>query len=168
MPKESLKNGWMVNFELQESNLWPEALNINLTSSFIFTQKLVGLLKKGKNPSIINILSHYSIVGPQHQFYEGTEMANVAAYAASKGGLKQLTTWLSTTLSPTIRVNAISPGGIFRGQPDLFHDRYCKATPLGRMAREEDIVGAMLFLAGNMSLYVTGQNLVVDGGITSW
>jgi len=95
-------------------------------------------------------------------------MANPAAYAASKGGLLQLTRWLATTLAPKIRVNAISPGGIARNQPSSFVERYEARTPLGRMATEDDFRGAIAYLASDMSAYVTGQNLRVDGGWGSW
>jgi NAD(P)-dependent dehydrogenase (short-subunit alcohol dehydrogenase family) len=95
-------------------------------------------------------------------------MNNAAGYAASKGGLLQLMRYLSTLLAPEVRVNAISPGGVWRGQPEAFHERYKARTPLGRMAREEDLKGAICYLASDLSLYVTGHNLVVDGGWTAW
>ena len=80
----------------------------------------------------------------------------------------QLTKWLATTLAPDVRVNAISPGGVLRGQPDIFVKRYSDRTPLGRMAVEEDFSGAIAYLASDLSAYVTGQNLIVDGGWTAW
>ena len=91
-------------------------------------------------------------------------MANPAAYAVSKGGLIQFTRWLSTTISKNIRVNSISPGGVLRNQPQNFINRYESKTPLGRMANEEDFKGIIAYLASDMSLYVTGQNIVIDGG----
>ena len=95
-------------------------------------------------------------------------MGNPAAYAASKGGLLQLTRWLSTVLAPHIRVNSISPGGVWRNQPEQFCKRYKKKTPLQRMATEEDLKGAVVYLASDLSLYVTGQNIIVDGGWSIW
>lgn len=94
-------------------------------------------------------------------------MANPAAYGASKGGLVQLNRWLASVLSPDIRVNMVSPGGIFRGQPEVFVGRYEEKVPLGRMATEEDIVGPVIALLSVASRYVTGQNWFVDGGFTS-
>jgi NAD(P)-dependent dehydrogenase (short-subunit alcohol dehydrogenase family) len=91
-------------------------------------------------------------------------MGNPAAYAVSKGGLIQLTRWLATTLAPNIRVNAISPGGIFRDQDQQFVEKYSKETALGRMATEEDLQGLLAFLATELSSYVTGQVIQVDGG----
>jgi NAD(P)-dependent dehydrogenase (short-subunit alcohol dehydrogenase family) len=95
-------------------------------------------------------------------------MANPAAYGVSKSGLLQLTRYLATTLGPSIRANAITPGGVWRNQPDAFHQRYVKRTPLARMATEEDMKGAAAYLASDLSRYVTGHNLVVDGGWTAW
>ena len=95
-------------------------------------------------------------------------MANPMAYGASKGGLLQLVRYLATTLAPRVRVNAISPGGVERGQPAAFVERYTARTPLGRMATEEDVKGAVAFLASDLSAYVTGHNLVIDGGWTTW
>ena len=95
-------------------------------------------------------------------------MNNPAAYGAAKGGLLQLTRWLSTVLAPDIRVNAITPGGVLRGQPEVFQERYTSRTPLRRMAIEEDFKGAVAYLASDLSAYVTGQNLIVDGGWSVW
>jgi NAD(P)-dependent dehydrogenase (short-subunit alcohol dehydrogenase family) len=95
-------------------------------------------------------------------------MGNPAAGAVSKGALIQLTRWLATTVAPDIRVNAISPGGIFRNQPESFVKRYAERTPLARMATEDDLRGAIAFLASDLSLYVTGQDLAVDGGWGVW
>ena len=95
-------------------------------------------------------------------------MASPAAYGASKGGLIQFTRWLATTLAPEVRVNAISPGGVARGQPDSFVSRYEARTPLRRMATEDDFRGAVAYLATDMSAFVTGQVLAVDGGWGVW
>ena len=95
-------------------------------------------------------------------------MASPAAYAASKGGVFQLTRWLATTIAPSVRVNAISPGGVARGQPDSFVQKYTARTPLKRMAQEQDFCGAAAYLASDASAYVTGQILRVDGGWGVW
>jgi NAD(P)-dependent dehydrogenase (short-subunit alcohol dehydrogenase family) len=125
-------------------------------------------MKRSDGASIINVASIYGIVAPDYSLYGGTTMGNPAAYAASKGGLLQLTRWLATTLAPDVRVNAITPGGVFRNQNPDFVKRYEAKTPLGRMARESDFAGAVAYLASDMSGYVTGQNLVVDGGWSVW
>lgn len=158
--------GWATDFSNQDIVTWRRALEVNLTAPFALCQTLAPLLQKSGHGSIINIGSIYGVVAPDPALYEGTDMGNPAAYGASKSGLFQLTRYLAAALAPNIRVNMISPGGIFRDQPSVFVERYEKRTPLGRMAREHDILGAMLFLAGGMSSYITGQNIVVDGGWT--
>ena len=135
---------------------------------FHLCQGLTPLLKKVEGSSIVNIASIYGANGPDWSLYEDTNMSNPAAYGASKGGLIQLTRWLATTIAPEVRVNSISPGGIFRNQPELFVKRYIEKTPLRRMASEDDFRGAIAFLASDMSKYVTGQNLIVDGGWGTW
>ena len=97
-----------------------------------------------------------------------TEMANPPGYAASKGGVIQLSRHLATVMAPDVRVNSITPGGVLRGQPESFHEQYVSRTPLKRMATEQDLKGAVVYLASDMSEYVTGHNLVVDGGWTAW
>ena len=126
------------------------------------------MLKAAEGASIINIASIYGMYGPDWRLYEGTSMGNPAAYGASKGGLIQLTRWLATTIAPSVRVNAISPGGVFRNQPEAFVQRYEAKTPLGRMATEDDFIGIIAFLASDLSKYVTGQNHLVDGGWGIW
>ena len=160
----SAADGWAVDFAEQTLPPWRAALELNLTAPFHLTQLLEVLLRKGNNPSIVNVGSIYGSKAPDWSLYEGVAMANPAAYAASKGGLVQLNRWLASALSPAIRVNMVSPGGIFREQPQVFVDRYEKKVALGRMATEQDIVGPIVALLGSSSGYVTGQNLLVDGG----
>ena len=160
--------GWGVPFTEQLSSTWRDALEVNLTAPFVLTQACTDALKASGHGSVINIGSTYGLVGPDMSLYEGTSMGNPAAYAASKGGLIQLTRWLATVLAPEIRVNSITPGGVWRGQPETFRDRYADRTPLGRMATEGDFRGAIAYLASDLSAYVTGHNLVVDGGWTAW
>ena len=118
--------------------------------------------------NIINISSIYGVYAPDWNLYSGTLMSNPAGYSVSKGGLLQLTRWLATTIAPNVRVNAISPGGIFRNQPESFIKSYEGKTPLGRMATEDDFRGAVAYLASDLSKYVTGHNLLVDGGWGVW
>jgi len=160
--------GWSEPFERQSVETWRRAFEVNLTAVFELTQAAAPLLRRSGAGSIINIASIYGMYGPDHSLYEGTTMNNPAAYSASKGGLLQFTRWASTVLAPDIRVNAISPGGVSRGQPSSFVERYERRVPLGRMAVEEDFKGAALFLASNLSAYVSGQNIAVDGGWGVW
>lgn len=160
--------GWAVPFLEQDSSTWRKALEINLTSVFVLSQACAKFLEKSGHGSIVNISSIYGIVGPDLRLYEGTTMGNPAAYAASKGGVVQLTRWLSTVMAPKVRVNSVSLGGVLRGQSLSFVSRYHERTPLKRMAVEEDFKGAVVYLAGDLSGYVTGHNLVVDGGFSAW
>lgn len=160
--------GWSVPFEEQTIETWRRALEVNLTAVFHLCQGLTSMLRKAEGGCVINIASIYGEYGPDWRLYEGTEMSNPAAYGASKGGVIQFTRWLATTLAPHVRVNAISPGGIIRNQPEKFVQRYEAKTPLGRMATEEDFRGAVAYLASDLSQYVTGQNLTVDGGWGVW
>jgi NAD(P)-dependent dehydrogenase (short-subunit alcohol dehydrogenase family) len=160
--------GWAVPFEQQSLETWRRALEVNLSAIFDFCQGLAPVLRQSPGANIVNIASMYGILGPDWRLYEDTNMSNPAAYAASKGGVIQLTRWLSTTLAPAVRVNSISPGGVWRKQPESFVQRYEARTPLGRMANEEDFAGAIAFLTSDQARYVTGQNLAVDGGWSAW
>ena len=161
-------SGWNVPFEEQSIETWRRCLEVNLTSVFHLSQILSSFLKKQSKGRIINISSIYGFLGPDLSLYENTNMGNSVAYATSKGGVIQLTRWLSTVLAPDIRVNCISPGGIFRSQPEIFVGKYVKKTPMARMAHEDDFKGSIAYLASDLSSYVTGQNLIVDGGWSAW
>ncbi len=160
--------GWAVPLREQSAVSWRRALEVNLTAPFVLVQAAADLLAASGKGSVINVLSIYGLVGPDERLYEGTPLGNPAAYGASKAGLLQFTRHLATTLAPTVRANAITPGGVARGQAAAFVERYEARTPLKRLAIEEDFKGAAAYLASDASAYVTGQNLVVDGGWTIW
>ncbi len=160
--------GWATPFLEQSSDTWRLALEVNLTAPFVLTQAFSPALTESGHGSVVNIGSIYGIVGPNMGLYEGTALGNPAAYAASKGGLLQFTRWLATVVAPDVRVNAITVGGVWRDQSQDFLERYVSRTPLRRMATEEDLKGAVAYLASDLSVYVTGHNLVVDGGWTAW
>ena len=160
--------GWAVPFDQQTVEAWDAAMRVNLTSAFVMVQEARETLVASGHGSVILIASTYGLVGPDPTLYDGTPMANPAGYGASKGGLLQLTRYLATVLAPQVRVNAITPGGVWRNHPDAFNQRYVSRTPLKRMATEEDFKGAVVYLASDLSAYVTGHNLVVDGGWTAW
>lgn len=160
--------GWNVPFAEQSVETWRRAMEVNLTAPFVLAQAATDLLRDSGHGSIINVSSIYGITGPDWRLYDGTKLGNPAAYAASKGGLVQLTRWLATTLAPDIRVNAIAPGGIERNTLEPFRSRYLARTPLGRMGREEDIKGSVAFFASDLSAYITGQVVAIDGGWTAW
>ena len=160
--------GWAVPFDQQTVAAWNAAMHVNVTSAFIMVQEAREALVESGHGTVIFLASIYGMTAPDWRLYEGTEMANPAAYGVSKAGLLQLTRYLATSLAPRVRVNAITPGGIWRDQPENFRQRYIARTPLGRMGTEEDMKGAVAYLASDLSAYVTGQNLVVDGGWTAW
>jgi NAD(P)-dependent dehydrogenase (short-subunit alcohol dehydrogenase family) len=161
---ESDLEGWIEDFDKQTIETWNRAIEVNLTAPFHLSKELAHLLRRSGNGSIVNIASIYGVNAPDYSLYEGTNMGNPAGYSVSKGGLIQLTKWLATTVSPDIRVNSISPGGVFRNQPKKFVERYEQRTPLSRMATEEDLKGVIAYLTSDLSRYVTGQNIIVDGG----
>ena len=160
--------GWAVPFSQQGLEAWNAAMDINLLVPFLLSQKAAPFLTRGGEGSIVNVASIYGVTAPDFRLYEGTGMGNPAAYNASKAGLIQLSRYLATALAPGIRVNSISPGGIGRGQPDSFVEKYTARVPLGRMATEEDFKGVAQLLMSDLGAYITGQNLVVDGGWITW
>ena len=149
----------------------PEFINClaDFTKIFISSKVKPLLLKDATNPSVINIGSIYGVLGPDWSLYNSSDIKGTpAAYAASKGGLIQLTRWLATSLAPSVRVNAIVPGGVERDTPVRFKQEYEKRTPLKRLAKEEDVKGVSVFLASDASSYITGQCIMVDGGWSVW
>lgn len=157
-------DGWNSKFNKQSLKTWNRALSVNLTAIFQLSKELSPIIKDSGNGTIINMSSIYGFKGPDYSLYEGTTMGSPAAYSVSKGGVIQLTRWLAKTLSPEVRVNCISPGGVFSNQPKDFVNNYEKKTPLNRMASPNDIKGITAYLSTDLSEYVTGQNFVIDGG----
>jgi NAD(P)-dependent dehydrogenase (short-subunit alcohol dehydrogenase family) len=160
--------GWITPWAQQSAETWRKVLDLNLLAPFVLTQACTPALERSGKGTVVNIISTYGLVGPDMRIYEGTSMGNPSAYAGSKGGLLQLTRWLATVLAPKIRVNAISPGGVYVDQPEPFRRQYVARTPLQRMACGGDYKGAIAYLASDLSAYCTGHNLVVDGGWTAW
>jgi NAD(P)-dependent dehydrogenase (short-subunit alcohol dehydrogenase family) len=140
---------------------------LNLINTIYLTSVLIPLLKKSKSASIINICSIYSSLAYDYNLYKGTKMNIPLAYGVSKAGLMHYAKMLSAVVGPKIRVNAISPGGIFRKQPKKFIKKYLNKTPLLRMGNENDVANAVIFLSSNLSSYITGQNIIVDGGYSN-
>ncbi len=157
-------SGWNEPFAKQTLDTWRRAIEVNLTAPFHLIQGISPLMKGAVDPNIVNISSIYGQYAPDWSLYEGLDMSNPAAYAISKAGLIHLTKWLATTLAPSVRVNSVSPGGVFRGQNETFVDRYKQKVPLRRMATEHDVWAAVMYLSTSLGSYVTGQNLLVDGG----
>lgn len=162
----SLK-GWAEDFENQSTEAFDLCMDINLKAPMLLIQGLIGGFKKSKNPKIINISSIYGIRGNDFSLYEGTGMKSPIAYSISKAGLNIMTKYLASWYgSNNFCINSIVLGGIFRNQDSKFVERYNEKTPLGRMGTEDDIKGIISFLSSNLSNYITGQEFVVDGGLT--
>lgn len=161
--------GWAVAFEEQSVKTWERSLTVNLTAPFALVQATASRLRQSRGvASVILLSSIYGEVGPDMSLYDGLEIGNPAAYSAAKGGVNQLSRWLATVLAPKVRVNVICPGGVAREQPEAFQARYRDRTPLRRLAIEEDMKGAFAFLGSDLSAYVTGATVRIDGGWTSW
>jgi NAD(P)-dependent dehydrogenase (short-subunit alcohol dehydrogenase family) len=143
-----------------------EHLRLHLGGYFLATQVVARAMAEERQGSIVNMGSIYGFAAPRFEIYEGTPLTMPVQYAAIKGGVLNLTRYLASYLGPSnIRVNAISPGGIFDNQPEAFVRHYSRRVVLGgRMGHPGDVTGALLFLLSDASRYVTGQNLVVDGG----
>ncbi len=148
---------------------WDVSMKVNAAGLYLCSKIFISQMVKQNRGNIINISSIYGMVGPDFSIYEGTDMENPPDYAFHKAGMINFTRYLATRFARyNIRVNCISPGGLYTGQAESFVNNYIKRTPLGRMANEDDIKGAIVFLASDASAYVTGENLVVDGGWTAW
>ena len=150
-----------------------EVFEVNALGLFLVTQVFGGQMVKAGRGSIINIGSLYASVAPDSRFYDHIEcdppFLKPPAYGASKAAAVNLTRYLATSwASCGVRVNALSPGGVLGDQDSEFRRKFCERVPLGRMAEDFDLRGPLLFLASSASSYVTGIELVVDGGFTAW
>ena len=156
-------------FEKLELGTWNKAINVNLTGIFLLCQAVGKIMLKQKSGNIINISSTYGMVGADQRIYGKSGLNSPAFYAATKSGILNLTRYLASYWNRTgIRVNTLSPGGVENNQDKNFIKKYSEKTMIGRMARNDEYVGALIFLASDASSYMTGSNLVIDGGWTAW
>lgn len=151
---------------------WNQAIEVNLTGAFLCSQAVVIPMLKQGNGVIINLSSIYGITGPDQRLYQQDDRPQQYKpifYSVTKTGLLGMTRYLATYYAgKNIRVNALSPGGVYNGHDESFVQAYSARTVLGRMAEKSDMNGALLFLASDASSYMTGANLVVDGGWSVW
>lgn len=169
-PKAALEQSKFENYPLE---LWEKSIKVNLTGTFICSKIIGKKMLNHNGGSIINIISTYGIMAPDQSLYKNKEGEQVfykpPAYSASKGGVLMLTKYLAAYWgNKGIRVNALTPGGVENNQDEFFIKKYSEKTPLKRMASIDDYKGAVVFLASDASSYMTGANLIVDGGWTCW
>jgi NAD(P)-dependent dehydrogenase (short-subunit alcohol dehydrogenase family) len=150
-------------------------MGVNIDGMFLMAQAAGRqMVAQGRGGSIIQTASIYGVVAPDQRIYEGSEylgrpINTPAAYSASKAAVIGLTRYLASYWGANaIRVNTLTPGGVESGQNEVFSRKYSARVPLARMARADEMQSALLFLASDASSYMTGQNLIVDGGLTCW
>ena len=148
---------------------WNEAISVNLTGIFLICQQVGKIMKKQGAGNIINISSTYGLVAPDQRIYSNSGQNAGSFYSATKSAVINLTRYLASYWANTgIRVNTLSPGGVKRNQTSSFIKNYSKKTMLGRMAHNDEYIGTIIFLASDASSYMTGSNVIVDGGWTAW
>ena len=159
---------WGNKFEDIKLESWKQNIDWQLNSYFYVSQQVAIQMSKQMYGSIINVASIYGVVGPDFSVYDETTMTMPAGYSAIKGGLINLTRYMASYFGPhKVRVNSVSPGGIFDNQNINFVKNYEKRVPLGRMGSPDDIAPSVSFLLSDDAGYITGQNLIVDGGWTA-
>ena len=162
----------LIEFEDFPLEAWNQALAVNLTGLFLSSQAVMRPMLEQESGVIINLCSTYGLVGPDQRIYEQPgqpKRYKPVYYSVTKAGVLGLTRYLATYYAGKgIRVNALTPGGVFSGHDEEFVRQYSARTVLGRMARPDELNAALLFLASDASSYMTGANLVVDGGWTAW
>jgi NAD(P)-dependent dehydrogenase (short-subunit alcohol dehydrogenase family) len=169
-PANAAKEYRLVDIPLEENR---QIFEVNILGLFQVTQVFGARMVAAGRGSIINIGSLYASVSPDERFYDhipgDPPFLKPPAYGASKAAVVNLTRYLATLWAPYgVRVNALSPGGVLGGQDEEFKRKFCERVPLGRMATAEDLCGPLVFLASQASSYVTGTELIVDGGFTAW
>jgi NAD(P)-dependent dehydrogenase (short-subunit alcohol dehydrogenase family) len=159
---------WGTPFEEIQFASWKANVDMQLNSMFYISQQVLKGMKERKSGNIVNIASIYGVVGNDWTVYEGTSIVSPAAYAAIKGGVINFTRYLAALYGKDgIRINCVSPGGIFNNQSEPFVRAYEKKVPMQRLGKPDDIAPAVSFLLSDEAEYITGQNLIVDGGWTA-
>ena len=168
-------DAYFAKFEDYDLEEWQKIMSINIDGMFLIAQAVgVQMISQGSGGSIIQTSSIYGVSAPDQRIYEGSNylgraINTPAVYSVSKAAVIGLTKYLSTYWAEQgIRVNSLTPGGVDSGQNDEFKRRYSARVPMGRMANASEMVGALLYLASDASSYVTGQNIIVDGGLNAW
>jgi NAD(P)-dependent dehydrogenase (short-subunit alcohol dehydrogenase family) len=161
-------------FETYPESSWDKVMAVNVKGVVLSCQVIGGQMAAAGRGSIINISSIYGLVSPDQRIYEyrrqnGAPFYKPVAYSASKSALLNLTRYLATYwATSSVRVNSLTFAGVFNHQDREFLESYCTRVPLGRMAREDEYNGAVIFLLSEAASYMTGSNVVIDGGWTAW
>jgi len=161
-------------FESYPEASWDKVMEVNLKGVFLSSQIIGGAMAKNNSGSIINISSIYGLVSPDQRIYEyrakdGDPFVKPVAYSVSKSGILNFSRYLATYWAKNnVRVNTLTLAGVLNGQDQRFLKNYCDRIPIGRMANPSEYNGALVFLASDASVYMTGSNLVIDGGWTAW
>ena len=169
-------DGYFAPFEDYPLELWQRALDVNLTGTFLVTQAVGRVMVEQRRGVVLNIAAVYGMVSPDHRIYEGIlnqyggqAFNTPISYSATKAAILNFTRYLATYWADKgIRVNSFSPGAVFDEHDETFVRNLTSRIPLARMAHKDEYKGAILFLVSDASSYMTGTNLVVDGGWTSW
>lgn len=169
--------GFFAPFETYDPALWQISIDVNLTGTFLVTQAVGSVMKRQRRGTIVNIASDVAVISPDHRIYQpdaradypGVAFNTPIAYSVSKAGILAFTRYLATYWAGDgIRVNALSPAGVYREQDPKFVEQLSSRIPLARMAFPEELKGPIVFLASDASSFMTGGNLIIDGGRTIW
>jgi NAD(P)-dependent dehydrogenase (short-subunit alcohol dehydrogenase family) len=173
--KSSNLNAFFAPFEEYSLDEWRKIMSVNIDGMFLVAQAVGDqMVKQGTGGSIIQTASIYGILASDKRIYEGSyylgmQISNPGVYSTSKAAVVGLTKYLAAYWADKgIRVNTLVPGGVESGQNDTFKSKYSARIPMGRMAHAHELVGALIYLASDASSYVTGQSMVVDGGLSAW
>ena len=158
------------SFENYPFEIWKQTIDVNLNGLFLVTRSVCSFMKKQKSGVIINTASTYGMVSPNKSIYGDSGINSPISYAVTKASILNFSRYLSTHLADyNIRVNTLTPGGVENSkQTQDFKKNYSKLTPIKRLSKDNEYQGAILFLASDASSYMTGSNLIIDGGWTSW
>ena len=156
-------------FEEVSDENWDKVMNVNLKGTFLTCQVVGAWMAEHGGGSIVNMPSTYSVVAPNQNLYKGTKLGCPAAYSASKGGVDALSRYLAAYwAAKKVRVNMVTPHGVWNGHEDVFEKNFAQFSPMGRMSYNHEVAGALVYLLSDASSYVTGANILNEGGWTVW
>ena len=156
-------------FEKVSDENWDKVMSVNLKGTFLTCQVVGAWMAEHGGGSIVNMPSTYSVVAPNQNLYKGTKLGCPAAYSASKGGVDALSRYLAAYwAAKNVRVNMVTPHGVWNGHEDTFEKNFAQFSPMGRMSYNHEVAGALVYLLSDASSYVTGANILNEGGWTVW